>query len=464
MVTNYKASKTITRFHKCDDLVRLLLGPFGSGKSVGCVMDLMMRASNQKPDIYGNRNTKWAIIRNTYRELSDTTMKTFFLWVPKHIGEWSEKNMTFTFTKKLPDGTTLNAEFLFRALDKPDDAKKLLSLDLTGAWVNELKELPLEIFAPLIGRCGRYPLMSLGGPSWYGVIADTNPPDMDHWIYKMFEEERPEKHTIFKQPSGLSDEAENVENLPEGYYRNMTYGRDKEWINVFVHGNYGFIMDGKPIYPEYKDDIHFDDDLIELNPKLTLYIGLDFGLTPAAAIGQISPTGRLELVDELVWEGGAKNFCKALKQKLNTEYRGFDKIEVWGDPSGDERVQTDEKTPFMILEEEGIVAYPTYTNDYIIRREVMAERMQVLDFSGRPAFAVGPKAKTIRKGLSGGYKYKRMQVSGEARYMDKPNKNKYSHICEAAQYLALGALGDDRIVGGFGKQNIDYSKQERGIR
>ena len=30
-------------------------------------------------------------------------------------------------------------------------------------------------------RVGRYPSMRDGGPSWTGVIADTNAPEEDHW-------------------------------------------------------------------------------------------------------------------------------------------------------------------------------------------------------------------------------------------------------------------------------------------
>ena len=31
-----------------------------------------------------------------------------------------------------------------------------------------------------------------------------------------------------------------------------------------------------------------------------------------------------------------------------------------------------------------------------------------------------------------------MQVSGDEKYTDKPDKNIYSHVCEAAHYLLLG--------------------------
>ncbi len=65
---------------------------------------------------------------------------------------------------------------------------------------------------------------------------DTNPPDTDHWWYRLFEEERPDGWTLYRQPSGLSDEAENTNNLPLNYYENIQKGKDQAWINVFVHG------------------------------------------------------------------------------------------------------------------------------------------------------------------------------------------------------------------------------------
>ena len=38
----------------------------------------------------------------------------------------------------------------------------------------------------------------------------------------------------------------------------------------------------------------------------------------------------------------------------------------------------------------------------------------------------------------GGYKYKKIQISGEDRYNLKPDKNVFSHPADAEQYLALG--------------------------
>ena len=455
----YTVSPTLAKFHASDAFVRGIRGPIGSGKSVGCCWEIWKRAHEQKPSHDNVRYSRWCIIRNSYRELVDTTIRTWQDWFPEHLGYFRHVDMKWTFVSQLDDGTSVHLEVLFRALDRPQDVKKLLSLELTGGWINEAREVPKQVLDMLQGRVGRYPNKRMGGASWFGVIMDTNPPDSDHWWYKMFEEQHPEGWDGFHQPSGVSPEAENIENLPLNYYKNMMAGKDQEWINVYVHGLYGFLSDGNPVFPEYNDDVH--STLDDLFPNFKIYVGIDFGLTPAAAIGQITPTGQLQIIDELVaTDMGAVNFGKILARKLRTDYADCE-IEIYADPAGEQRAQTDEVTPFQILWNQGIEAIPCYTNDFTVRREAVADFLQRLDFAARPAFLIGPKAKMTRKAFAGGYKYKRIQVTGQEKFQDKPDKGKYSHIADAVQYLVLGAVGGDNVVGGYGNQELDYSDLNR---
>jgi hypothetical protein len=117
----------------------------------------------------------------------------------------------------------------------------------------------------------------------------------------------------------------------------------------------------------------------------------------------------------------------------------------------------------MMLDNQGISAFPAYTNDFAIRREVVADYLQRLDFTGQPAFSVTSGAPTLRKALGGAYRYKRMQVSNEERFKDVPDKNEYSHIADALQYCMLGAVGDRRVIGGYDNKPIDYSAINRTI-
>jgi hypothetical protein len=49
--------------------------------------------------------------------------------------------------------------------------------------------------------------------------------------------------------------------------------------------------------------------------------------------------------------------------------------------------------------------------------------------------------------MAGAWNHRRVQVAGEARYVDTPDKNRYSHVCEAAQYLLAGACELRRLLG-----------------
>jgi hypothetical protein len=453
--TTHSRPSTIERFHQSEAFYRCVMGPVRGGKSTGMCWEIMEKAQQQAPGKDRVRRTRWVVVRSTYRELLDTTVKTWQDWFrPEKFGTVNLNTMSHVIDVALPDKTRINCEVLFRALDRPDDVRKLLSMEVTGAWVNEARETPKGVIDVLGDRVGQYPALKDGGCTWRGVMMDTNPPDDDHWWYKIAEEERPEGWEFFKQPGGLVEvggefkanpEAENIENLEPGYYLNRLGGKDADYIRVYYCNQYGFIKEGKPVYPEYIDAVHCAVEALKPVPGIPIYVGLDFGLTPAASFAQRLPIGRWIVFDELVTEDmGAVNFAKILKTKMLGEYGGFE-FEIWGDPSGDSRAQTDEITPFQIMRANGVPARPAPSNDPMLRREAVVASMKALAMDGKPGFLLSPKCRILRKGMAGGYYYKRVQVSGEERYQDKAEKNKFSHVCEGLQYLFLGA-GEGRVL------------------
>lgn len=273
----YTAPPTLARMMCSDAFVRVAMGPFGSGKSSACVMEILRRASTQAP-ADGVRRTRWAVVRNTYRELEDTTRKTFETWIPAQLGHWREQD--FAFDLAFND---VVAEVLFRALDRPEHVKKLLSLELTGAYLNELREFPKAIFDGLQGRVGRYPAVKDGGCSWRGVVADTNPWHTGHWGYKLFRAP-PESFELYEQPSGLSTQAENVENLDAGYYPRLCRGKDEEWINVYVRGLCG-ASDKGSIYGALLDVLDKRGALAGFTCPLDgVHVAFDLGISDSTAM------------------------------------------------------------------------------------------------------------------------------------------------------------------------------------
>ena len=449
---SYYAEPTPSRFHASDAFYRGLMGPVRSGKSTALCMEIMRRIREQEPGIDGYRRSRFAIVRNTYRELEDTTLKPWLMWFDQdYFGKFNYRNMVHNI-----EFDDVKAEVLFRALDRPQDVAKLLSMELTGAWVNEAREVPKAIIDVLGDRVGQYPPKKHGGCTWRGVIMDTNPPDNDHWWYDCAEIDTPVGWEFFRQPGAVrlidgkwfgNPAAENVDNLEEGidYYLTRIHGKKLSYVKVYYGGNYGYVQDGKPVHPEYVDGTHCAATILHPVPSRLITVGLDFGLTPAAAFMQKQASGQWIVFDEITTEHlGTKTFGeRLLHPALTGEYQGFN-VQIWGDPSGSDEAQTDQSTCFQILTAIGVPGMPVFTNDATVRREALAGPLNRM-VDGKPGLIVSPNCKMIRKGLSGGFYYKRLQVRGDERYQDKPFKNKYSHPVEALEYGLLGA-GEGKAI------------------
>ncbi len=438
------AGPTIKRFHESKAFVRGIMGPIGSGKSTACVVEILRRAQLQKKSPDGFRKTRWAVIRNSYPELKSTTIKTWSQWLPLSFGR---TNFDSPITHYVKTGD-LEIEVLFLALDRPEDIRKLLSLEISGAWLNECREIPKQILDTLTGRAGRYPSKIQGGCTFSGVIMDTNPCDTSSWYYKLAEEETPEGWEFFKQPSGRSDEAENLENLPERYYEKVMAGKDPDFIKVYVDGEYGFLIEGKPVFPQYRDSTHCSPTILEADPHFGLFIGVDFGLTPAAVIAQKFPDGRWQVIDELNTDNtGIKRFAELLSTYVATNYPDHNVVGAWCDPSGSYGADNEDETAMGIMNAVTKWKFRAAPGDNTLHERLECVR-NVLNrlVDGNPGFLLSPKCQMLRKGFANGYHYKLAQSGNGAVVHETPNKNEYSHGNDALQYLLLGGGEFDAIL------------------
>ncbi len=464
----YNAEPTLSRFHRSNAFYRAIRGPVRSGKSVGVCMEIMRRAQMQRKGADGIRHSRWLVARRTYRELMDTTIKTWLQWFDEdHFGAFQKGNMIHHIQQG-----DIDLEVMFRALERPEDAEKLLSLELTGAWLNEARQFPKGIVDTLSDRVGQFPSKSEGGCSYRGVMLDTNSPDEDHWWYKLSEESDLKQWEFFNQPGALLEvdgkfkmnpKAENLSNLNEGpnYYIDRADGKSKDYVRVYYCNQYGFVSSGRPVIQGYVDAVHCPGDILKPVKNVNIIVGIDFGLTPAALFAQQQVNGQWIWFDELVTENcGAKQFGDQLLRHINKEYQGF-KFEFFGDPAGQQQAQTDKTTPFQVLNQCGIPAVPAPTNDFMIRCEGTSQPLCRL-IDGKPGLIISPKCKMARKGLAGGYCLKRIQVAGAERFKDEPDKNKYSHVVEAGGYAMIGAGEGFSIVGVVDQDTEDLEFKSQG--
>lgn len=458
----YKPSPTMKRFHESKAFVRGIRGPVRGGKSTAMCQEILRRAREQVASEDGIRRTRFVVVRNTYGELKDTTIKTWLDWVPEeYFGKFNRAQGEMKHHIKVGD---IDCEVMFRALDKPEDVKKVLSLEVTGAWVNEAREIPRAIVDALGDRVGQFPAKKDGGCTWRGVLLDTNPPDEDHWWYELSEVTCPDGWEFFTQPAGMIEKdgrwvqnpaAENVSNLNEqNYYEVRAAGKRLDYIKVYYGNQYGFVQEGKPVFPEYSDAVHGAKMEPAQLPQKPYYIGIGIVQDAAAIFAQKKPNGQWLVLDELMPdESGIVHFAELLSSKMKSDFPAGAQFRVFGPRAKETGDETDEA--LHILRRRAVNVSPTRQADAVLRRESVASVLNRL-ITGEPAVVFSPKCKVTRKALAGGYCYQRIQSAGEERYHEEPARNRYRPIAEAAQFLMIGG-GEDAHVFNHGKpKKLEY--------
>ena len=418
--------ESLRPFHDSDARVRLIVGPFRSGKSAAAVMELFTWAMSLK-------DSRTCCVRKTYRNLEDTVIKTFFEWVPKQgLGiEWRQADLCFRM--QTPLGGTW--EVFFRSAESADDIEKFRGFELTNYWIDEAQEIPQDVKLVLDGRLS-YPTGS--SREIFKGILTTNPCDTEHWIYKDFVMNPLPSHEYWRQGSNENPylHAEYYQELEANY-------RDRpELMRRYVHGEWGAIFSGKPVYGnEFAWETHVSKSHLKAIPGVDIYCGWDFGLTPAVVFTQINPNGQWMILGELYSDdSGIDEFSDGVIDFSNREYPGFTFIDV-GDPSGKARATTDEKSCYDILRSKRRVCRTAPTNALIPRLESVKRRL-IRSKKGLPLLVIDPRCKRLIDGFSGGYRYKERATSGGgALHSDTPEKNVYSHVHDATQYVALQLFG-----------------------
>ena len=472
-MSKFIASTTMREFMLSDDYVRTLAGPIGSGKSVACAHELMRWAAQQNPNSAGIRKTRFLITRNTADQLKSTTLKTIIDWFPPEVyGRWAASDKTLFYNLRLPDKTIIQTEWMLIALDTPDDVRKALSLEATGLWGNEARELHPEVVDGLLMRVNRYPSMKDGGVTRPGAIFDTNMPNEDTWWEDKMENpprnwsihvqppavittdqyiekyrEEPPEAAVFESGQevhyAVDPAHDNYDNLAKDYYPNTGEGKTEDFIRVYLRCQYGRSLGGKPVFENtFNPDRHVRRGVKPvLSSNYPLCVGLDFGRTPAAVVGQVTPAGQVVIVGEICGENmGMEKFVKTLLNPYMFQKFGAHSFYIAPDPAGYQMTQLGEQSPAGWLKAQGFQLARPMSNEVDARVRAV-EGLLMGGVDSNPMFIIDDvEAPLTAQGLKGKYRWK-TDKHGELMSAREPVKNKWSHPCEALQYLAMVIQG-----------------------
>lgn len=429
---------------------RLIAGPLGSGKTTTCLFELLRRSFEQWPGPDGIRRTRFAICRQTLAQLKNTILKDCVQWFSQ-VARWKVSESTFHF-----NFLDVRSEWLFLPLETPEDQRRLLSMNLTGAFISESIEIDVNLIPAISGRCGRFPGASDGGCRWFGIIADTNfPSEGSPWHELM--ENPPKDHLIFKQPSGLAENAENLNyllqtpatlKLPVGhptrvaqgrtYYDRLANNKNTDWVKRYVKAEYAPDPSGAGVFSgSFHRNFHVVPD-IEPDGS-PIIIGQDFGRNPVSVLLQLDYRGRVVVLEELWAENiGLQTQLPKLRVLLNNDRYAGKRVCMVGDPSGQDKGSLDERTAFDICRQMGFLIVPAPTN-LIDPRIAAVENYLLQQRGGGPAIAFSQRGcPRLIAAMGGGYRYSFTNMN-QSRPI--PDKNEHSHLPDALQYGLLGLGG-----------------------
>lgn len=395
-------------------------------------MELFRRAMQQRPGEDGIRRTRFVVTRNTLPQLRTTCLETIRQLV-RPIMKY--KVSTGTITLEFND---VHSEFVLMSLDTEENISKLLSFEITGAWASEFREIDPEIIRAIISRCGRYPSKIDGGPSWHGVVMETNSFSEDSPWFELLELERPGNWGYWVQPGGREPGAENVENLPDTYYQDLVDSNSPEWVEQYIDNKITASLAGSAVFKRsFIPDFHTTSGL-RANGMLPLIIGLDTGRHPAAIIGQLDPRGRLLVLAEACDEGtGMENFINQTLKPLVASRWGAIKCFAVIDPAGKQRSQIGEESVLQAINRLGLSAKLANTNAIEPRLRAV-EKWFNKSIDGKAAILIdSDHCPNLLRALRHDYRYKRHKTS---KALDEiPDKNHpWSDLADALQYLCLG--------------------------
>lgn len=199
-----------------------------------------------------------------YTDERQDTQKNIYIDVQNKFGSWSR-----IYLISIPHGTLVS--------------NRVKGFEPSYLFVDELTNLDSSVyFDAMVQQLGRRP--GIDGVQQYA--AACNPAGPNHWVYKRWWEAPLDEEGNYNNDyeKYFLDVAENIDNLPEGYYdrvKEATKNNEFEYRRM-VLGEWVDVPVGDAIFKSYfHDNIHIvggGKEKVVPNPEFPIIIGYDLGM------------------------------------------------------------------------------------------------------------------------------------------------------------------------------------------
>lgn len=243
---------------------------------------------------------------------------------------------------------------------------------------------------------------------------------------------------------------ENPEHTQE-WYDTVTSGLKKWEIQQMYEMSF-VSMAGKPVWPEFDRLIHVPSDAESIIPGRPIYLGWDFGFhNPAFCISQRNTRDQWVLHREYLKEDiDFDDFCIQCREYAGGMYDRKDTPEIhYVDPAGFGRYSNRAKSGASsdvhaiklhwakgsggreVIVRPGALQTGTRTSEAPRLKDIRT-LWKEREGDRRPGILINSQMEKFIDGCGGGYNYP------ERGHTEEPEKNSYSHIQDAVQYIVSG--------------------------
>lgn len=488
-IANYKPpGQVAAEFIRSDVEVPFIMGPAGGGKTTAAIFKVNWYTARLPACKDGVVRAKGFVVRTDYRTLYRTLLSSWFSWFPKdypnsHFEGGADRPATHTLRFVTPRGRRIELTVEFAALGSSRIEDITRGREWTWAWLNEADLLDEDALDYVYMRGARWPPRSMleGDASLKPlIIGDLNPPGSpNHWIVKRFMQkpkaDEPEPAArigsmkLFQQPSGLSPQAENIRNLPEGYYERIAANSPAHYVHRFVHGKVGWDRSGMPVFPEFDPRIHVAPQRIRPIDGRPIWLGLDIsGLHPGAVILQRAPNLQIRWLEEFYFDRvGPTRFGEYLRAALEERYRDCPVEMGFYDPTNDfgaDKEGGEMSAIDIIRKATGVRLQPAWSNEIPARVETVRNLLMFPVTNEARGMIVSPNCEMAIEGFMSMYRYK-TNPDGTVQNADspRPEKNAHSNVMDGGAYGCMGIIGRAGVIASAGKgMAAGAPRRERG--
>lgn len=455
--------------------LKVIIGPVGSAKTMTALRALRRVGMRQggRRDVNGvlRRKARVGVIRETYPNIEKNTLPSWFRIHPETDGHFTWKA---PFTHKLTlilgqdeygqPNDVCDFEIEFRAIGDRSVEEACRGWEVVAVMIDEADLQPPDLLAFLSGRVGRSSDLDPALVVDQQIILSLNAPYMDNWIYGLAIErnlgemldpsllealgDRPLME-VFIQPGGRSPGAENLHNLPKGYYaiQAALNKHRPDYVARMIDNKFVPMQHGQPVNPQFDYARHVRP--LEFDPRRMLVVGFDQGLFASAVAGQRTVEGHLRSLREAVSfleagktlrKIGPTAFGQMVRAMMAEHFPDVEpeRVRFIGDPAAWRAKDNEDHDRDWVRAFEKALGHPARkakTNKLSLRHEAVWKAHAEHD-----GYAVDPACKHLIRGHLGGYRYRDAEMGAnksETRGHLEVADTIYTHVCDAEQYLAV---------------------------